>query len=876
MRKIIILSSVLIIAIAVIAAMYFSELSGNTNNSTKVLKYIPSDAALVLSFNNDESFYDIFSNYELFDAVIGEKIAAELNQLHALLLKQPALKELANSKKIFISFHNEKADSVDLLFAISLNEKIAEEAIEESLGELSGVSVKRTQDDHIYKLSLNTINKPFFLYITRGAAAGSFSETLLRRSVDPKSVKISKQFINEINGNGSENQNSPVTLSINHHTLPSFFKGFINGKPDGNSLLIRDMQGFSSLSMNFKSDALMFSGISTPDTAAIDYPDLFLHQRPVKNQLKTILPENTANSILFGVSDYKRFHSDLRHYLGKKRVLQKLENQISFIRTETGVDLDKDIKSKLSNEFAVVETDGREKIGIIKVLNGTDINFSLKLISQNVSENIGRFNHSNILYYYFGDPFKIFSRPYFAVIDNYLVTANTQAAVQIYLDNYINSRFIAKTKEFSGHDQFLANKCNILYFINNKRSERVINTVLKKGYSQAFSDSNYGLKNFYGLSWQWSSDGGHFQTNIYADYNTPGKKDLKEIWSFKLNARIATAPQTFKDGDRQIIMVEDKVNNLYALSDDGKKIWAVQIDGKILGSIYQLTDGTFLFNTARKLYRINTKGYDFTGFPVNLPFNASFGLTPTGNDPASLKIFMPAGSFILAYDGSGKAIEGWSKKLPAKIISDLKIVGVNNTNHLIAGTGDGRFFFFNYNGQLTGKAEINTAKSLFKNRLIANIHTNTGNSGIVTTDTAGVVYYVFLNGKITRKNTGTWHEDHVFDYQNVTGDENPEFIYLDKSQLSIYNQDGTLVSTYTFDHPVKNNLQFFTLNKDESQIGISSLQNDQLFLFDGDGNLLKGFPVKGINDFYAGYIKNDGIRYLLCGSSDNYLHVYKL
>ncbi|WP_040298913.1 hypothetical protein, partial [Arcticibacter svalbardensis] len=139
MKKIIILSSVLLIAIAVIAVKYFSELTGNSNNNTKVLKYIPSDATLIVNFSNDDYFYDIIKDYDLFDELIGEKQSVEISQLRAMLLKQPLIAEEIKGQKIFISFHKMHTDSLDYLFSMGMNESVNQEEAELLLKGCTGV-----------------------------------------------------------------------------------------------------------------------------------------------------------------------------------------------------------------------------------------------------------------------------------------------------------------------------------------------------------------------------------------------------------------------------------------------------------------------------------------------------------------------------------------------------------------------------------------------------------------------------------------------------------------------------------------------------------------------------------------------------------------
>ena len=85
MRKIIILTSVLFVSVIAAAVIYFSQLSGATQNNNKILARIPREAALIFQFKSDNITRDLFKNYELFDFILGEQRAVEINQLKNLL-----------------------------------------------------------------------------------------------------------------------------------------------------------------------------------------------------------------------------------------------------------------------------------------------------------------------------------------------------------------------------------------------------------------------------------------------------------------------------------------------------------------------------------------------------------------------------------------------------------------------------------------------------------------------------------------------------------------------------------------------------------------------------------------------------------------------
>ena len=876
MKKIIILSSVLLIAIAVIAVKYFSELTGNSNNNTKVLKYIPSDATLIVNFSNDDYFYDIIKDYTLFDELIGEKRSVEISQLRSMLLKQPLIAEEIKGQKIFISFHKMHTDSLDYLFSMGMKESVNPAEAERLLKSCTGVKYSLLPQSDTYKLEFKNLKRPFFLHFLKGAVFGSYSNELLDKAVDSKDEKISSEFVSLINKEIAKTQSTPINLFVNKSNLASFVLSFMKGKATGNTVLLKGLSGYAALGMNFKSDALMFNGNSIPDTTGANYLNTFLHQHPVKNQLKDFLPVNTANFITFGISNFKVFHQDLTRYFTKRAELEKLQNQLQALHTEKGFDLEHNLLPKFGNEFMIFETAQQEKLGMIKLTNGTAVDASLQAISSKSSSFISQINYSNLLYYCLGEPMRSFPKPYFRIIDNILIIANSQGAITRYMDHYNAGSFIAKSKEFKDHDQLVATKSNISFFAETQNSSRLIGSRLKNRYAALFKDEE-GLDNFYGLSVQWSSAGSYFQTNIYANYNTSAKKAFKKVWSFKMNARIASAPAVFNDGDRQIILVQDNVYNLYALSDEGKRIWATQLPGTIRGELHQLNDESILFNTEDKIYRIHPDGTALEGYPVSLPQKTIYGLTLTGTDPAQSQLFIAAQNKIIAYTLAGKELEGWNKNMPAKLCAAPLYAEVGNLQYIIAGTQTGEFFFFNaMNGSLIHQVKENTVVTQFKNNLFPVLSENADDSWIVTTDTAGVLHEIPFNGALKRTSVGVWDENHVFGYKNITGDSNPEYIYLDNKSLSVLNRDNTTVFSYEFENPSKNNLQFFTADQGTWNIAVSSYQKNELYLFDNDGNLSKGFPVKGTGEFYMGTIRNDGLRYLICGSNDGYLYAYKL
>jgi hypothetical protein len=111
MNKVILSTVILTVAVFAVAYLYFSNISAGSRNNDHALSVIPQDAAIIFEFKNDKSIYDIFKDYTVFDAVIGEQKQAELKALKSILLSSVQLFEEAQGKSIYLSFHPQ-ADSV--------------------------------------------------------------------------------------------------------------------------------------------------------------------------------------------------------------------------------------------------------------------------------------------------------------------------------------------------------------------------------------------------------------------------------------------------------------------------------------------------------------------------------------------------------------------------------------------------------------------------------------------------------------------------------------------------------------------------------------------------------------------------------------------
>lgn len=882
MRKLIIITSILFVAVVAAAVLYFTSLQRNGRAQNSALTYIPADAAFLVSFQNDKSFYNIFNDFKIFEAILGKETEHELAYLHKQLLKSPDFSEPTAKQTLYFSFHPAK-NHINWLLTIPFKTKLSPEnsvaMLQKNIEGIGTITADSTVS--LYQVKINELNNTFFVAFKSGVAFFSHNRDLIKRSIDDKAMHLSNDFLQELAKNGHKNDNSIFNLHLNHSEMFKFVNNLIRTKPGNNIQLLEGLKGMSSLNMNFKSDALMFSGLSSLDhaTAKGNYLSIYAKQSAVEGELKRMFPANTAAYTAFAFSNYKSFHQELTGLLSKRNQLKRINDQLALIKSSKKIDLDTALLNQWGNEFASIELNTRETLGIIKLKDSLTFEKTIEKLSTSIAENIRRFDNSNLLYYSFGDPLVPFQRPYFTLVNNYLICANTISTLQQFRKQFEEKQLLINTIPFIEFSRLQANKSNVTFFIHNENAKLNIKRLLKSPFEKVYNDTtNFNFKDFQAFSYQLSGYSGNFYSNLSAKYLSVDKANLQAEWTSDLSSEITYPPSIWKYTDStNVIITQDKSNRLYAFSTEGKELWRTSLSGPILGSIHQLSDKSLIFNTAERLYRLAPNGTPSFGFPIVLDHLATAGMTLFQVNKEYEKVFIPAERQILGYDSNGKELPEWKNKtVNGTILFDLKTAPLADYNYVIALTNNGQVYLFNHNGSLVSLLE-NEDVNVFRNNF--GVETNReepANSRIVTADTSGTLISFYFDKRLTKTNLGKWTDGFHFVTGNIQGDSIPELIFTDDRQLYVYSsKDSTLLFSHNFNTEIAGSPLFFPAANKTYTIGIAT-NAKLLYVFEDDGSIIKGFPLEGYPPFYFGRLKNDGHRYALVSRDGRKLAAYKL
>jgi hypothetical protein len=872
MRNTIIVTVLLFIGVIAASIYYFRDINKEQHNSLKPLKYLPENTFLIASIKNDEITDNIFKDFDLFGALLGEKEIQLIKNYKNQILRHEILYDFIENQDVFISFHPD-LDLVNLLFTIPTTTTIEESDLTTLMRTFSQSFKLSTTDTLGQKITAFSYGNPdTTLYTTyyQQVIFASYSKKTLISVLDKSKPKLSEHQIDYFITNSS--RNTPLSVYFPHQQYGNAFKHFQQREKGIFSDQFAGLEGQSAWNINFKQDALMLTGESEVEKSAGNYIALFRNQTKKTQRLYNYFPSNTAVFMEYSVSNYPKFQADLQGYFEAREEGDKLKSTLESLADRSSY-LSK-LPSTLNNSFALVEQTNRSHIAFAGVNDTTAWKEIANRILEDVGDNIYRFRNANILYALYGEPFKSMSRPYVARVDDVLVISNSTNELRNYLNDFRRKDLLTGTLGFKNFEKLQGNDANITLFVHNKNAFSKILNSLPRHYQANFRDKeNFGFQDFYSWSVQLSGNNGNFSSQIYALYKSKNALGSTADWTYQLEDRAITAPYVFEQSDTsQMILIQELDHTLHAIHPSGNKLWSAVISGRIVGEMQQLPDRSILFVTDRnRLYRIDTSGKTWKGFSTGIsqePIAAPL-FTKVQNKEV---ILVPTQNKVLAFDMEGNRVTDWEiREVQGKILGNVQQVG----SDFIIGTSYGRIYILYNNGSL--KKEIDIPGDVeFKNQ-IAVIDLGSGNYEILAYDNKSTLYRINTDKILSEIKIEQNSDKYFGSFVNINGSSAPEFILIAANKLSAFETTSYKpIFEYHFTKNMDDKPQFFkNPSSNDYQIGVASKATNLLYLFGDNGTLVDGFPVEGQPLFYYGKINYNSDTYLLCMRRDKKLYAFK-
>ena len=504
MRKIYILLVVLVLVTMGMAFLYFSNLNKENNSSDNSLNIVANNAAIVFTFENDKSFFDILSGQHIIQDILGTEKSNFLGSIKHELSNNHALNALIDGEKVFVGFVPDGRNNVAVLLATQLKPATVKKDITQLLN-----LANAKPEGNLYRINLSD---SAICYATVQSSSIIICNSKQALQQLPLQHTVQHPFTDYIKQHNRFNKNTLANIYIDYNRLPALLQQILNSPLTGELHIFNKQNAYASLSYNFGSDTFLLNGYTDIQDME-SYFKLFVNQPEQKISIDQLFPEQTANYALYHIANYEEWSKAWLKYLQNNRKWDKIAAQHQAINEKYRIDIQQIFPKYFNHQLASLQLKSGEKLGIIALKNGDKLNQLLLDLSTEYAPDIRIFKEPDLLYHFFGEPFKKFERPFYTIIDNNLIIANYASSIQVFLNSYKNNKLLINEADYNRFKDQTSSAATIAFYINNKNSNDIFGRNLKMPYYQQYRAIN-GFKDYIALGYQLSADNGKFLSNM--------------------------------------------------------------------------------------------------------------------------------------------------------------------------------------------------------------------------------------------------------------------------------------------------------------------------------------------------------------------------
>ena len=474
-----------------------------------------------------------------------------------------------------------------------------------------------------------------------------------------------------------------------------------------------------------------------------------------------------------------------------------------------------------------------------------------------------------------------FNDSWFAFYDNYLITGSSYITIsRILYDNLLN-KTLSNDISYRDFESTLPSIAGYFFYAVPSRAIEYLSRWLDADLVKSLKSNKSSLNKIQAVGYQFVTSNEMLYNSLSVRFREEAREESMTEWETLLDTVAAVKPFFFTNhitGAKEIF-IQDIKNNAYLINAAGRVLWKVPLGERITGTIFMvdyLKNGKFqlLFSGRNYLHLLDRNGNYVEKYPVRLrsPATNSLALFDYDNNRNYRILIAGEDQLVYAYDLNGNVVKGWKPfKTTSQVKSEISWIRVSGKDYLMVSDETSVYFI-----DRTGNTRLNLREPVTRAGK-SSLRLITGSKpSVVCSSPDGTIQHIYFDGSVKKTSLRKFSFDHSFDIFDVNGDGFGEYIFIDKGILYLYNHAGSEIFTREFGSDNLGGPINFIFSATERKIGVFDIKNNQIYLVDRNGNIMKGFPLRGASMFSIGKLSEKSGWHLIVGGTDRFLYNYKL
>ncbi len=809
-------------------------------------------------------------------------IEVQTGHLDSLLRENKSYHSAIFTNPLLIAFYGDSLNNQTLFISsvgITPDIENIKQFLASKTGSSAGFITKEENGFPVLKIIDGSSNLNLTLGFAGKMVAISESESLVLKALETISSNSETHFshnklFTKIRKTAGKHVNTH--LYLNGNKLGTMSGQYVNKKHL--LLLSETLQPvtWSVTDLFLRKNELVLNGLSIGNKGDANYNN-FLEQKPQLQDYTGILPYNTTLFLYRGYSNFKMNEHELPSHYSDADIdsFSKLTgNQVLFVSTARAA------KEFTKKSFVIIRVNDIVKAK--KILHKAAKNSgNLKVKTYN-KYSINKLKSGNFTETVLGPVYGTIHENYYTLIDDYIIFGNSAGQLINLIRLYETGKTLDLNENFKSFSGKLTKSSNLTLFIKSSDIVDVASRYLTHSFTHDIIANSTTVKDFAGVMLQISAQPPFIYTNLYVKQSTIKHQENLALWRTKLDDDMVGKPYPVKDHTtgKYNIIVFDKSNHIYLVRYDGVILWKKNISGLPVSDVFQVDyfkNGKiqYLFNTSDFIYLFDKNGRPVKQYPIKINPSATNGLNVFDyNNKKDYRILLAqSDKRIYNYDIKGGKIKGWrSFKMPDIVVKPVQHLVAGHKDYLIITDINNRVKIVSRKGteRIKIKGKLNKA---FNSDFYVN---KTNSKGLfISTTTNGKLVYITSTGRLRYTDFGKFSPQHFFLYDDFNNDGTPDFIYVDKNKLTVFDRFKKVLFSYTFDSDIQLKPAFFKLSRNKKVLGVVSNSENNIYLFDKNGNISISKELIGETPFTITSLKKNREINLITGSGNMLLN-YKV
>ncbi len=669
-------------------------------------------------------------------------------------------------------------------------------------------------------------------------------------------------------------QSDPLTIYVNFAEIGGFSKTLLqNAKPNW----LTTFGTWAELDVSEDNGNILMNGASINADSANAFLSVFKQTGTTKITAAEIVPLNAVGVVFMGTNNFLAYKANHDSFLKNRNLFRDYKKK----RAALDFDLNNDFYPYIDEEFGIIYTEvktsvAQSKMAYLKIKKPQEALQNLMAVADGPTENyrehpIYRLKNNSLLPTAMGRAFTSLNQPYFILKENWLVFANNPAILKNAINDYIAGKTWSESEGYNSVAGQFSSRANIFTLFKNPGAYNLCMAFIGDKNQKTATKNKAALT---GADWagiQIKNKGDANIISIYVGKQAEATKEANQVWNLQLDAPVQGLPKFIYNHktQRNEIVVQDQNNQLYWIDGKGNIRWKIQLEGEVLGEIkqvdlFQNKRLQLAFTTTKKFYIIDRLGRNVAPFPIALSDGITAPLAVFDYDKSrNYRFLVCAGKRVYNYNKEGQIVKGWEfKKAKSNITLEPRHYVLGGKDYIFIAEESGKVNVLNRKGEVRIKLK---EKLLIKDRIYLQTGSSITESRLVTTD-GERLNYLFLNDRKDEVdldlNEPATH--FVFNGKHMVFSGGNTFTVKEQTHPFEVETEGSI--ELKPDLFTKKGKTYFTFTTSENQI----------YLYNTNGELLSGFPVYGNSRASVGSFTQNGTLYLLGGTPEGSLFLYRI